>query len=207
MPAEILTDQGSNFTSQLLAELYRLLQIQSIRTSPYHPQTDGLVEYFNQTLKRMLRKAVAKEGKDRNKWIPYLLFTYREVPQASTGLSPFELLYGRNVRGPLDILKESLEAYRKSSENVISYVLSTQEKLGEMSELVQEKITKAQGKRRCWYDRYARMREFEPGDPVLILLPTSTRKLLAQWQGPFQVIKRTGKVNYLVDMYDHRKRR
>ena len=44
---EILTDQGSNFTSSLLAELYRMLRVHPIRTSPYHPQTDGLVERFN----------------------------------------------------------------------------------------------------------------------------------------------------------------
>ena len=88
---EILTDQGSNFTSLLLAELYRMLPI---RTSPYHPQTDGLVERFNQTFKNMLRKSATKEGKDWNKLLPYLLFAYRKVPQASTGFSPFELLYG-----------------------------------------------------------------------------------------------------------------
>jgi len=55
----ILTDQGSNFTSKLLMELYRLLRVKAILTSPYHPQTDGLVEWFNQTLKRMLRKVTA----------------------------------------------------------------------------------------------------------------------------------------------------
>ena len=98
VPQEILTDQGSNFTSQLLAELYRLLHVQSIRTSPYHPQTDGLVERFNQTLKSMLRKSVDKEGKNWNKMIPYLLFAFREGPQSSTGFSPFELLYGREVK-------------------------------------------------------------------------------------------------------------
>ena len=41
------------------------------------------------------------------------------------------------------------------------------------------------------------------GDQVLVLLPTSSNKLLAQW--PYQVLKKVGKVNYLVDMYDHRK--
>ena len=97
VPEEILTDQGSNFMSKLLAELYSLLHIHSIRTSPYHPQTDGLVERFNKTLKSMLRKAVDTEGKNWDKLIPYLLFAYREVPQASTGFSPFELVYGRNV--------------------------------------------------------------------------------------------------------------
>ena len=57
VPEELLTDQGSNFTSQLLKEVNRLLKISSIWTSPYHPQTDGLVERFNQTLKTMLRNS------------------------------------------------------------------------------------------------------------------------------------------------------
>ena len=70
VPKEILTDQGSNFMSQLLAELYRLLGVKAIRTSPYHPQTDGLVERFNQTLKGMLRKTAHDGGKYWDKQIP-----------------------------------------------------------------------------------------------------------------------------------------
>ena len=136
IPEEILTDQGSNFTSQLLAELYRLFHVHPICTSPYHSQTDGLVERFNQTLKSMLRKATTEEGKDWDKLVPYLLFAYREVPQASTGFSTFELLYGRDVRGPLVILRESWESSQKSDENIISYVLSTRDKLSKMAELV-----------------------------------------------------------------------
>ena len=97
IPEEILTDQGSNFTLQLLSEIYQLLHVHPIRTSPYHPQTDGLVERFNKTLKTMLRKVVAEDQQDWDKWLPYLLFAYREVPQDSTGFSPFELLYGRAV--------------------------------------------------------------------------------------------------------------
>ena len=88
------------------------------------------------------------------------------------------------MRGPLDVLKESLEASKKSIESVISYVLSTQEK--EMSELFQENLTKAQGKQNHWHDRNARIREFVPADPVQVLLLTSSCKLQAQWQ---QVVK------------------
>ena len=135
-------DQGSNFTSQLLAELYQLLHVHPIRTSPYHPQTDGLVERFNQTLKLMLHWTATNEGKDWDKLIPYLLFAYREVPQASTS---FKLLYGRNVRGPLDMLKESWEA-SEQSENIVSYVLSTTEKLREMADIVKENLQKVQEK-------------------------------------------------------------
>ena len=203
VPKEILTDQGSNFTSKLLAELYKLLSIHPIRTSPYHPQTDGLVERFNQTLKAMLRRAACEDGKDWDCLIPYLLFAYREVPQASTGFSPFELVYGRQVRGPLDILKESWEA---SKQSVVSYVLTIQEKLANMSELVHTNMTQAQKDQKRWYDRNARERRFQIGDHVLVLLPSSTNKLLANWQGPYPVKKVISPVTYEVDMFDHQKR-
>ena len=100
IPQEILTDQGANFTSHLLTELYRMLHIRPICTTPYHPQSDGLVEHFNQTLKTMLKKSLGQKGSNAKNWdtlLPYLLFAYREVPQSSTGFSPFELLYGHTV--------------------------------------------------------------------------------------------------------------
>ena len=154
---EILTDQGSNFTSQLLAELYRLLGVKALRTSPYHPQTDGLVERFNQTLKAMLRKTVTEEGKDWDKLLPYVLFAYREVPQVSTGFSPFELLYGREVRGPLDVLRESWEADEKSNESVVSHILSIRERMARMMEMARENEARAKDQQKKWYDRNAVM--------------------------------------------------
>ncbi len=105
IPKEILTDQGTAFMSRTLSELYELLGIKSIRTSVYHPQTDGLVERFNRTLKSMVRKFVKEDAKNWDKWLEPLLFAVREVPQASTGFSPFELLYGRQPRGCLTSLR------------------------------------------------------------------------------------------------------
>ena len=206
IPKEILTDQGTNFTSQLLAELYRLLHVKALRTSPYHPQTDGLVERFNQTLKEMLRKTAQEDGKDWDKLIPYVLFAYREVPQESTGFSPFELLYGREVRGPLDVLKETWERSPKSDDSVVSHVLVMRERMEQMATLVQNNLEKAQKSQKEWYDRHARQRKFEAGDQVLVLLPTTTSKLTARWQGPYAIVKCVGKVNYLVNMQDRRKR-
>ena len=205
IPEEMLTDQGSNFTSQLLSEIYQLLHVHPIRTSPYHPQTDGLVERFNKTLKAMLRKVAAEDELNWDKWLPYLLFAYQEVPQDSTGFSPFELLYGRAVRGPLDILKESWKEPKKCSDNVVSYVLAVQQKLASMSDLVRDNLSEAQRRQKVWYDRNARQRELKPGDLVLVLLPTSAGSLTSQWQGPYPVLHRIGSVNYLVDMHDTRK--
>ena len=136
----------------------------------------------------MLRKTADDEGKDWDRLLPYLLFAYREVPQASTGFSPFELLYGRQVRGPLDVLRETWEVTTKSNDSVVSYILSIQEKLVKLQELVRSNLTTAQNTQKTWYDCNARERELKPGDRVLVLLPTSTNKLLAEWQGPYEIV-------------------
>ena len=75
-----------------------------------------------------------------------------------------------------------------------------------MLELVQENMKRAQQKQKAWYDRNAWEREFQPSDEGLILLPTTTNKLLAQWQGPYLVLRQVGKVDYVIDMHDRRKR-
>ena len=86
------------------------------------------------------------------------------------------------------MLKETWEAKDDIEESVVSYVLLMQERLAMMTELVQENLGRAQ---RVQNDRNARLREFKPGDSVLVLLPTSTSKLTAQWQGPYEVKQRS----------------
>uniref|UniRef100_A0A8C5D858 Gypsy retrotransposon integrase-like protein 1 n=1 Tax=Gouania willdenowi TaxID=441366 RepID=A0A8C5D858_GOUWI len=200
-PREILTDQGTNFMSTLLKQVYQLLGIRRLRTTPYHPQTDGLTERFNQTLKQMLRKFVNNTGTDWDQWLPYLLFAYREVPQASTGFSPFELLYGHEVRGPLSLLREIWEEQEGRGEpvNVVSYVVQMRERLERMSELAQAHMKKAQQQQKSGYDQSARERSFSPGQQVLVLLPSENDKLLAKWQGPVKVIKKLGPTTYQVE--------
>ncbi|XP_058638128.1 uncharacterized protein LOC131544123 [Onychostoma macrolepis] len=97
IPSEILTDQGTPFMSRLMADLCRLLRVKQVRTTVYHPQTDGLVERFNQTLKQMLWRVAAEDRRDWDQMLPYVLFGIREVPQASTGFTPFELLLEGNL--------------------------------------------------------------------------------------------------------------
>lgn len=79
IPSEILTDRGKNFMSDTLKQVYQLLGIRGIRATPYHPQTDGL-ERYNRTVKNMLKKLISANAKYWDKWLPYLLFAYREVP-------------------------------------------------------------------------------------------------------------------------------
>lgn len=66
--------------SRMMADPCRLLKVKQLRTAVYHPQTDGLVERFNQMLKRMLRQVVAEGGCDWDLILPYVLFGIRKVP-------------------------------------------------------------------------------------------------------------------------------
>uniref|UniRef100_A0A8C6VTB1 Gypsy retrotransposon integrase-like protein 1 n=1 Tax=Nothobranchius furzeri TaxID=105023 RepID=A0A8C6VTB1_NOTFU len=206
IPREILTDCGTNFMSKLLQQVYKLLGVKGIRTTPYHPQTDGLVERYNQTLKSMLRKFVSQTGKDWDQWLPYLLFAYREVPQASTGFSPFELLYGHKVRGPLDLLKDYWENPTSTGDNVVAYVVKMRQRLEEMTALAQESLRTAQQNQKRWYDCKARERSFTPGQQVLLLLPTSENKLLAKWFGPYEITRKVGKLTDELFMPDRTKK-
>ncbi len=198
IPKEILTDQGTAFMSRTIRKLYELLGIKSVRTSVYHPQTDGLVERFNRTLKTMIRKFIHEDAKNWDKWLEPLLFAVREVPQASTGFSPFELLYRRQPRGVLDVLRETWEEGPSESKNEIQHVLDLRTKLHTLGQLSMENLLQAQDKQSRLYNRGTRLRKFAPGDKVLVLLPTSSSKLLAKWQGPFEVTRRVGDLNYEV---------
>ena len=135
--------------------------------------------------------------------IPGLLFAYREVPQASTGFSPFELLFGRHVRSPLNVLKNSWvgeKEHWEGEQNVLEYVVKMRERLANLTECVSENLEKAQNKQKAYYDKKARTRSFAPGDRVHFLLPSSTRKLEAAWQGPYTVIEKVGPVDYKLSM-------
>ncbi len=135
IPKEILTDQGTAFMSRTIRKLYELLGIKSVRTSVYHLQTDGLVGRFNRTLKTMIRKFVHEDAKNWDRWLEPLLFAVRDVPQASTGFSPFELLYGRQPRGVLDVLRKTWEEGPSESKNEIQHVLDLRTKLHTLGQL------------------------------------------------------------------------
>ena len=200
IPDEILTDQGTNFMSTMMEEIYHLLHIKRIRTTPYHPQTDGLVERFNGTLKGMLKKFVSRSQKDWDEYLPYLLFAYREVPQETTGFSPFELLYGRCVRGPLDVLREDWTGEKETAVPVATHIVEMRERLAEMTELVAKHATVSQAKQKQQYDKNAKSRSFQIGDQVLVLLPVRANKLKLQWTGPYKVTRKVGTVDYEVEM-------
>ena len=198
VPREILSDQGSQFLSGVMKEVSRLLSINRIVTTPYHPICNGLVERFNGTLKQMLKKLCAEKPKDWDRFLGPLLFAYREARQESLGFSPFELLYGRTVRGPMQILKElwTQEDVEQETKTTYQYVVDLKQRLEETCEFAPQELMKAQGNQRKYYNRKSKQRTFKAGDKVLVLRPTDNNKLLMQWKGPFTILARVRENDY-----------
>ena len=202
IPEEVLTDQGTQFMSEYMQEVSRLLSIKGLTSTPYHPICNGLVERWNGTLKSMLRRLCQDQPKQCARLINPVLFAYREVPQESTGFSPFQLLYGRSVRGPGTILKElwTKEVNIPEVKSSYEYVTELRERLEDSLKLAQEELEKSQKRYKRHYDRKAKPRRLEVGDRVLILLPTDSNKLLMQWRGPYTVESCVGANDYRVKM-------
>lgn len=200
VPNEILSDMGKQFTSDLMKAIGRLLTIRPLTTTPYHPQCNGLVERFNGTLKRMLRRMCAERPKDWDRYLSAILFAYREVPQESLGFSPFELLYGRSLRGPMTVLKElwTGEVDQEEVKHSYQYVVDLRERLEDTCRMAQEELKRSSQRYRKYFDARTKDRQFKAGDLVLILLPTDANKILAQWQGPYEIVGKVGRHDYRV---------
>jgi len=93
----VISDQGREFINQINEQLFKKFQTQHRISTAYHPQTNGLVERFNQTLQRSLIKMVNSEQNNWDQYIDGVLFAYRTSVQKSTKITPFELMYCRFV--------------------------------------------------------------------------------------------------------------
>ena len=106
LPKSVQSDQGSNFMSGVFQQVIHELGIKPYRSSAYHPESQGALERFHQILKNMIRSYCFDTEKDWDEGIHLLLFAVRESVQECLGFSPFELVFGHSVRGPLKLLKE-----------------------------------------------------------------------------------------------------
>ncbi|KAK3746423.1 hypothetical protein QZH41_012761 [Actinostola sp. cb2023] len=199
-PNEILSDLGTQFTSDLMREICRLVAVKQLFTTPYNPKCNGLTERINGVIKTMVKRMCQERPKDWDRYLPAVLFAYREVPQASTGFAPFELLYGRTVRGPMQALKELWVGSQEPEErNAYQYVLELRQKLEDTCKIARESLYQAQGKYKHYYDKKTTHRSFVVGDLVLLLLPTEHNKLTLQWKGPYKVSRVLNRMDYEVD--------
>jgi len=103
VPKRIVNDQGPEFESQRFAEFCDKFGAEKIRTSPYHPQTNGATERLHRTLNSMLGNVVADNQRDWDERLPAVMAAFRAAKHDSTGYSPNWLVFERENRMPIDI--------------------------------------------------------------------------------------------------------
>ena len=204
LPQSVQSDQGSNFMSGLFQEVMFQLGVKQFKSSAYHPQSQGALERFHQTLKSMIRTYCFQEKKDWDEGIPLLLFAVREAVQTSLGFSPFELVFGHNPRGPLKLLKEAW-LNEDHSNSLLTRISDVRFKLQKANRFAQENMKNAQLHMKTWYDKKARARSFKPGEKVMVLLPLHGNPLQARFCGPFTILEKLNDVDYIVSTPGRRK--
>ena len=113
---------------KLIKELCSLLEIRPTRTYPYHPQSDRCLERWHGSLKAMIKKSGDRKA-HWDKVLKYLLFSYRYSPHTNTGFSPFDIIYRRQVSGPVEVLKEGWLSGEVKDTSVIYWINELKEKL------------------------------------------------------------------------------
>ena len=119
VPYVLNTDQGANFKSNLFIELSQILNIKKTRSSPYHPQCDGQVERMNHTINDLLKLNVRDASNNWDLNIGLTIMAYRSEVQASTGYTPYFILYKQEMRLPLDVIYRLFERDRSRTEYAI----------------------------------------------------------------------------------------
>ncbi|XP_064468593.1 uncharacterized protein LOC135380865 [Ornithodoros turicata] len=206
VPETICSDQGTNFTSHLTREFLARMGATPRFSTPDHPQSNGLVERWNGTFKSMLYHTVEKHGRNWDKHVPFLLWAYREVPNATTGETPFEMMYGRVPTGPLTILQKMWSGEWTVpdglSTSAVEYLSDLRKRLCEAGERARETGSANQENYCNRYNLRSREKQFQEDDQVLILERDGTRKLMSRWIGPVTVIRRLRPYTYQVRLSD-----
>ena len=207
LPKSIQSDQGSNFMSGVFQQVIPELGIKQYNSSAYHPESQGSLERFHQTYKNMIRTYCFDTEKDWDEGVHLLLFAARESVQESLGFSPFELVFGHTVRGPLKLLKEKFISSSDEHLNLLQYVSDFRTKLTRACELARANLVSAQKSMKSRYDHNTVSRTFKPGQKVLALLPVSGNPLRARYFGPYVVDKKLSDLNYVIVTPDRRKKK
>ena len=188
MPDILHSDQGRNFESSILRQTLEAFGIKKSRTTAYHPQGDGMVERFNRSLLQMLRSYITDHA-EWERYLPFVLFAYRTAVHASTGVTPFEMMFGR---APQQLPFPEATAY-----DITSYQNSLRSKLAQLTDYVETHMTEAAYKQKLCYDQHTSVRSFKAGDAVWLASPTAG-KLDPKWEGNWKVQTIKGPTTYTI---------
>uniref|UniRef100_A0A3B1K7E5 Integrase catalytic domain-containing protein n=1 Tax=Astyanax mexicanus TaxID=7994 RepID=A0A3B1K7E5_ASTMX len=199
-PRSIHTDQGRNFESHLFSELCRLLNMHKSRTSPYRPQSDGLIERFNRTLLSMLSLFVDANQQDWDALLPFVMMAYRSSVHASTGFTPYRVLFGHEIVLPVDVLLNT--GVQEKFQTTNEYVSRMEGILSTVCEAVKKHQIRASEGQKQNFDVKVNFQYYSEGELVWVKNEARKRgvcpKLQRRYRGPYRVLEKLSDVLYRI---------
>ena len=191
VPEKVLTDQGPNFLSELMDVLYKQLGIERLRTTAYRPCCDGMVERFNRTVADMIASYTSNQPNRWDEYLPYATFAYNTAVHASTGYTPFYLMFGREAREPNDVLPPTRLLIVSDENTIFSQMWH------EAKEKAKSNLAEAKERQKHYYDKNTKLVSYNKGDQVLLKEMANTPgKFNMRWDGPYKVIEKKSDVTY-----------
>ncbi|KAK2919147.1 hypothetical protein Q8A73_003518 [Channa argus] len=204
VPEELHSDQGRNFESWLFAGVCQRLRVRKTRTTPLHPQSDGLVERFNRTLTTQLAILTSRHQKDWDQHLPLVPWAYRTAVQESSQCTPATLMFGRELRTPVDLVFGPPPEPEITGGPELDYLRRLKERLSVVHQLARESQGDAGARQKRAYDGRCHGHPFSVGDNVWVYCPVRkwglSPKLTSHWQGPGEILDRISEVVYRVRM-------
>lgn len=196
-PQNIISDRGTPFIAKLIEEVLRLTNTIHKVTSAYHPQSNGLTERLNRTLSQMISMYVDDHHTNWDAIIPYITYAYNTAHQATTGFSPYYLLYAREPLTPLDTILPSL-----NDQPLSPYATDIVGRAEDARRLARLHTLRSQQDQQLRHSETHGLASYEVGDRVLLATPRrqpgKSEKLLQKYVGPYVVLRRLSPTNYQV---------
>ena len=204
----VRSDRGQQFVSILAANIYKQMGIKQITTTAWHPQSNGIVERFNGTLKRTLKLWVNETQNDWDIYIPYAMFAYHTSFHSTMQETPFYMTYGRD---PSTILTKTLGIRPEQAKDTEHYATELAQRLYDVHTRVIE-IYKSVNEKRL-EEGANDVPTFEIGQQIYLYYPgvktrrkgddnerkTLTAKLIKRWKGPYNVMKKLSNTTYTIE--------
>jgi len=190
---DLLLPYKFTLTKVLFKEVCSHLDIEKARTTPLHPQSDGMVQRLNRTLEAVVSKFVLEKQRNWDQLLPLLTMAYQSAMHESTGCTPNELMFRRDVRLPVDIMCRS-PAVPVTPPHSTNFAWNLREQVSKIHQLARDNLNIAASRRqKGLYDQRFQANFYRMGKKVWLYNHNSKKgrnpKLHTLWEGPWEITK------------------